>query len=583
MINKIGEIPTKPGIYFFKDAKNQIIYIGKAKSIRKRVRSYFSSTHLKDPKTKVLVKNISKIDYLVVRSETEALLTEANLIKQHKPRYNVYLKDDKTFPYIKITNDDYPKIEIIRSKNLQKDKHIYFGPYSDAKYLRKVMKLINRIFPETNENYRKLKIASRPSKDVYLSIIKKIILFLKGRSNEVRDKIYSQMKLASENMMYEDAAKYRDQLDVINNFIINEKKISHDFKDRDIICVSSITGLGLAMLIRVRNGHLIGTNKFNMKINNDNDINGNTKIFIQQYYSYTTDFPTEVLLDIDVDKKDKLETWLTDIKKSNIKILNPKRGEKKELVKMCRKNCDLHLNEIVIKNKTSTDYLSKKIKSLKNALNIDTYPRRIEAFDISHISGNFQVGGMVSYKDGVPYKKDYRKFRIKHKKGNNDYLSISEVIFRRYSRIKNSNGVFPDLILIDGGKGQLSSAKKSLDSLNLHFIPVIALAKKIEEVFIPNSNNPLSISKISPGLLLLREIRDEVHRFSVKYHRSLRNKNLLQSKLLKIKGIGENRFKDLINTYGSLSNIKNKTEIEIFRDTKIPIDICRAIAEEMKD
>tara|TARA_Y100000768_G_scaffold341241_1_gene285603 strand:- start:4814 stop:6565 length:1752 start_codon:yes stop_codon:yes gene_type:complete len=583
MIDIIGEMPTKPGIYFFKDAKSQIIYIGKAKSIRKRVRSYFTSTHLKDPKTKVLVKNISKIDYLVVRSETEALLTEANLIKQHKPRYNVYLKDDKTFPYIKITNDDYPKIEIIRSKNLQRDKHIYFGPYSDAKYLRKVMKLINRIFPETNENYRKLKISFRPSKDVYQSIIKKIILFLKGRSNEVRDKILSQMNHASENMMYEDAAKYRDQLDIINNFIMNEKKISHDFRDRDIICVSSSKGFGLAMLIKIRNGHLIGTNKFNMKINNDNDIRGNTKIFIQQYYSNTSDFPQEVLLDIDINKKDKLEIWLSDLKKTNLKILNPKRGEKKELVIMCRKNCDLHLNEIIVKNKTSLDYLSKKIKSLKKSLNIDTYPRRIEAFDISHISGKFQVGGMVSYKDGLPYKKDYRKFRIKHKKGNNDYLSISEVIFRRYSRIKNSNGVFPDLILIDGGKGQLSSAKKSLVSLKLDFIPVIALAKKIEEVFIPNSTNPLSISKTSPGLLLLREIRDEVHRFSVKYHRSLRTKSLLQSRLLKIKGIGENRFKVLINTYGSLSVIKKKTKMEIFRDTRIPIDICRSVVQEIKD
>ena len=583
MIDKIVKIPTKPGIYFFKDTNNQIIYIGKAKSLRKRVRSYFSSSIKTDPKTRVLVKNISKIDYLIVRTETEALLTEANLIKQHKPRYNVYLKDDKTFPYIKISNDDYPKIEIIRSKNLQKDKHIYFGPYSDAKYLRKVMKLINRVFPETNENYRRLKITSPPSKDIYQSIIKKIILFLKGRSNEVRDKIYSEMKQASENMMYEDAAKFRDQLNIINNFIMNEKKISHDFKDRDIICVSTNSGTALAMMIRVRNGHLIGSNKFNIKIHNDDDISEITKIFLQQYYSSTFDLPQEVLVDVDINEKSELETWLSDLKKTKVKIFKPIRGEKKELVKMCRKNCDLHIKEVVIKKSNSFDHISKKITSLKKSLNIETYPKRIEAFDISHISGNFQVGGMVSYIDGKPCKKEYRKFKINHKQGNNDYLSISEVIFRRYSRIKNENGVFPDLILIDGGKGQLSSAKKSLVSLKLDHIPVIALAKKIEEVFIPDSNNPLSISKTSPALLLLREIRDEVHRYSIKFHRSLRSKSLFQSKLTKIRGVGKKRFENLISKYGSLSELKKKTEIEISRDTKIPIDICRNIVREMKD
>ena len=583
MQDLIREIPKKPGIYFFKNKANQIIYIGKAKSIQNRVRSYFSSIHRKDPKTQVLIKNIAHIDYLVVRSEGEALLTEANLIKQHKPRYNVYLKDDKTFPYIRITNEDYPKIEIIRIKNLQKDEHDYYGPYTDVKYLRKIIKSINRIFPETNESFTHLKITDIPSKEEYQSIIKKITLFLKGRSSEVRDAIKNSMINASDKMFYEEAAKYRDQLEAINNFMLNEKKITHDFMDRDIICVSSYDKYGISMLIRIRNGHLVGQNRFNMKINNDSDISGNTESFIQQHYSNTMDYPKEILIDTDIKNKEKIQKWLSELKKSSIRILNPKKGEKKGLVEMCRKNADLQLQEIISQKYKNKEVVSKKIKSLKKDLNLDVYPSNIEAFDISHISGKFQVGGMVSFKNGAAYKSGYRKFKIKHNFENNDFLSISEVIFRRYSRMKDTNEIFPDLILIDGGKGQLSAAKQSLDKLELNFIPVVALAKKLEEVYVPESNNPLSINKTSSGLFLLREIRDEVHRFAVKYHRSLRSKKLLQSKILKIRGVGVNRFETLIGKYKSLSKIKTQSPSEISKETNIPIDICKRIIKELNN
>ena len=583
MQDLIREIPKKPGIYFFKNKANQIIYIGKAKSIQNRVRSYFSSIHRKDPKTQVLIKNIVHIDYLVVRSEGEALLTEANLIKQHKPRYNVYLKDDKTFPYIRITNEDYPKIEIIRIKNLQKDEHDYYGPYTDVKYLRKIIKSINRIFPETNESFTHLKITDIPSKEEYQSIIKKITLFLKGRSSEVRDAIKNSMINASEKMLYEEAAKYRDQLEAINNFMLNEKKITHDFMDRDIICVSSYDKYGISMLIRIRNGHLVGQNRFNMKINNDSDISGNTESFIQQHYGNTMDYPKEILIDTHIKNKEKIQKWLSGLKKSSIRILNPKKGEKKGLVEMCRKNADLQLQEIISQKYKNKAVVSKKIKSLKKDLNLDVYPSNIEAFDISHISGKFQVGGMVSFKNGTAYKSGYRKFKIKHNFENNDFLSISEVIFRRYSRMKDANEIFPDLILIDGGKGQLSAAKQSLDKLELNFIPVVALAKKLEEVYVPESNNPLSINKTSPGLFLLREIRDEVHRFAVKYHRSLRSKKLLQSKILKIKGVGVNRLEALIRRYKTLSKIKTQSPSKISKETNIPIDICKRIIKELNN
>ena len=581
MQSLLGKMPNKPGIYFFKDKKDQVIYIGKAKSLRNRVRSYFSSINKKDTKTQILVRNIADIDYLVVRSEAEALLTEANLIKEHKPRYNVFLKDDKTFPYIRVTNDDYPKIEIIRIKNLQKDQHTYFGPYTDIKYLRKVMKCINRVFPETNETFTHLKIISTPLKEEYQEVVKKIILFLRGRSSEVRDTIKAEMNQASKDMKYEEAAKCRDQLKAIESFMLNEKKITHDFTDRDIICISSKEKLGISILIRIRNGHLIGQNRFNMSINDESDISGNTQTFIQQHYSSTMDYPKEILIDVDIKDKEKLQIWLSNLKKSSLKILKPQRGERQELVEMCRKNADLQLKDFLDKKNKRNKIISRKIKSLRKDLNLKKNPLKIEAFDVSHISGKFQVAGMVSFKNGIAYKSGYRKFKIKHDFENNDYLSISEVVFRRYSKLKKENGVLPDLILIDGGKGQLHSAKKSLDKLELGFIPVIALAKRLEEVYSVESNSPLSIKKTSPGLLLLREIRDEVHRFSINYHRFIRSKKMLKSKILEIKGMGSQRFEKLMNCYESLSQIKTKSALKIFKDTKIPISICKKIITEL--
>jgi len=581
MRDLIGKMPNKPGIYFFKDKKDQTIYIGKAKSLRKRVRSYFTSTDKKDAKTQVLVRNITNIDYLVVRSETEALLTEANLIKQHRPRYNVFLKDDKTFPYIRITNEDYPKIEIIRMKNLQKDEHTYFGPYTDIRYLRKVMRSIYRIFPETNETLTHLKVADIPSKRDYQEVIKKISLFLKGRSGDVRDTIKYEMAEASKNMEYEEAAKYRDQLEAVENFMLNEKKVTHDFMDRDIVCTSSEGNSGVSILIRVRNGHLVGRNRFNMSVNDDRDVSGNTQSFIQQHYASTMDYPKEILLDTDVDNKDRLQAWLSSLKKGSIKILNPQRGEKRELVQMCRKNADLQLREIVAKKIKRKEGFSKKIESLKKDLNLDITPSIIEAFDISHISGKFQVGGMVCFKNAIPYKGGYRKFKINHNFENNDYLSMSEAVSRRYSRLKKEDGKFPDLILIDGGKGQLRAAKKTLDKLGLGFIPIIALAKRLEEVYTIESKSPLSISKTSPGLFLLREIRDEVHRFSISYHRSIRSKNLLKSKILEIKGVGAQRFQMLMNQYKSLSKIKTVSALKISKETSIPVNLCKRIIKEL--
>ena len=579
--DRISSVPTSPGIYFFKDKKKQTIYIGKAKSLRKRVRSYFTSTDKKDAKTQVMVRHIVDIDWMVVRSETEALLTEANLIKEHKPRYNVFLKDDKTFPYIRITNEDYPKIEIMRMKNLKKDGHTYFGPYTDTYYLRQVLKSIHQIFPQTNQTLKHLRISFKDgediSKDDYNDMIQKIKMFLKGRSAEVRIGIKDKMDNASQNMHYEEAAQFRDQLKAIDSFIDSQKKVSHDFMDRDIICLSSEGKAAVCILIRIRNGHLIGRNRFFMNITDDTDVAGNIQSFILQHYSSSMDYPKEILLEVDVEDKDSLEIWLSANKKGNLKILNPQRGEKRELVEMCRKNADLQLKELLAKKIKRKEVVSKTIESLQDDLDMQAPPRRIEAFDNSNIQGKHPVAGMVCFIDGKPRKGEYRKFNIKTVKGIDDFAMMHEVVSRKYKRALDEGTSLPDLILIDGGKGQLSAAKNALDSLGLDYIPIIGLAKRLEEVFKPGLSDPQSIAKTSPGLFLLRKIRDEVHRYAITFHRSKRDKEMTQSIFESIKGMGKAKVKKLWVEFESLDKIKKASVEEIRKALKVSDRIAKDI------
>lgn len=602
--DKISSVPTSPGIYFFKNKKEQIIYIGKAKSLRKRVRSYFSGTDRKDAKTQVMVRHITDIDWLVVRSETEALLSEANLIKEHKPRYNVFLKDDKTFPYIKITNESYPRIEIMRMKNLQKDKHIYFGPYTDTYYLREVLSSIHKIFPlrtcsfDINDQSIKdkkhsvcldyhIKRCEGPCEGLvpqknYSQMIDKIKLFLRGRSGDVRFGIEEKMRQASEDLCYEDAAKFRDQLSAIDSFTSKQKKLSHDFMDRDLICIAAKGSSAVCILIRIRNGHLVGRNRFAINIADVSDYAGNMQSFILQHYSSSMDYPKEILLEVDVKDRENLEVWLSGNKKANLKILNPQRGEKRELVKMCRKNADLHLKEIIAKKIKRKEVISKTVESLQSDLDMQVPPRRIEAFDNSNIHGKHAVAGMVCFIDGKPRKGEYRKFNIKTVKGIDDFATMHEVVTRKYKRALDEGGSLPDLILVDGGKGQLSAAKSALDGLGLGYISIIGLAKRLEEVFKPGISQAQSIAKTSPGLFLLRKIRDEVHRFAISFHRKKRDKKMILSIFDGIRGMGKTRVKRLWSVFDSLKDIQKASPKQLVSALKIPEKLAKEIIKISK-
>ena len=586
--NLYKNIPSNPGVYFFKDKTNQIIYIGKAKNLKKRVSSYFNKKNL-NSKNKLMVSKAVKVESLIVKNEVEALITEANLIKIHKPRYNISMKDDKTFPYIMITSEPYPRVEIIRRKNLYKDKNIYFGPYTDINYLRSVVKIIHQIFPIRTCSYLINKNAIENKKiDVcldyhikkcdgpceglvtekyYNNMIAQIIRFLKGKNKYVKIYLNNLMSKASNQFKYEAAARIRDQISSLEQFEKKQTKVTQKFVNRDLITISYKDHYGIGLVMRIRNGLLVGREKFDLKISSDFIIKDEIDKFIVQYYQITMDFPSEIITNHQIENKSNIEDWLRSKKKSNITIINPLKGEKKHMLDICIKNNDLLLKELLIKKLKRKEYIPKILSELMNDLNMALLPRRIEAFDNSNIQGSSPVAGMVCFIDGKPSKKDYRKFNIKSVEGIDDFESMREVVYRRYLRLLNENHKLPDLILIDGGKGQLSAAKSSLDKLGLGYITVIGIAKKLEEVYLPGFSEPQNISKTSPSLYLLRRIRDEVHRFAITFHRQKRDKSMYKSTISDIKGIGKKRIQSIWNNYDSLkelskdskSNIRNKT------------------------
>ena len=596
---KLSQIPKSPGVYFFRDGKGEIIYIGKAKVLKNRVRSYFNSPKGKDPKTLVMVKNIADLEWLVMRSEVEALLTEANLIKEHKPRYNVFLKDDKTFPYIRITNEPYPRVEIIRQKNLTKDDHNYFGPYTDSGYLREILRVIHKIFPLRTCTYHidsntiqagKIKICldyhikrcdgpceGLVTEKEYGEMINQIKGFLKGRNGEIKSYLQTQMDSSSKNMKYEEAARYRDQLNAVIQFTRKQKKASQDFKDRDVVAVSAENSYGVGVVMRIRNGHIMGREKFNLKVHDPDSHATNLSQFMLQYYSSTIDVPEEVLVECIFDEIIEYEKWLKGIRKKRVQILIPEKGEKRKLVEISKRNADLLLGELRLKQAKRKELRTKPVLQLQEDLGMEVPPRRIEAFDNSNIQGSNPVAGMVCFIDGKPRKSEYRKFHIKTVDGIDDFASMHEVVNRRYTRQLDEKNPLPDLILIDGGKGQLSAAKSALDALGLGYVPVIGLAKRLEEVFKPGMSEPQNIAKTSPGLHLLRAIRDEVHRFAITFHRKTRKKDMTKSIFEDIPGMGKKRIQKLWQEFESLEVIQNASINELKKKTGFSEKLCEAI------
>ena len=592
---KLKQIPMKPGVYLFRDFKNKVIYVGKAKILRNRVKSYFRKNQT-DVKVEVLVSKIVDIEWIITDTEVEALLLENNLIKEYYPKYNIALKDGKSYPFIRITNELFP--QIFTTRNIIKDGSKYFGPYTDGKRLKKTMKIINKIFPirkckykidrETIEN-KKIKLCLQyqmgncggvcqglVEEDEYKEMVDAIIRFLNGKTDNIIQKINRRMINASEDLEYEKAARYRNQLKILNQYNNKQNIIQVDFKSRDIIVASVMENDAVVVLFRLREGNLIGREKFYLKNIHDQKPTIVMKNFMRSYYSDTTFIPKEIFVNIE-DEIELFEEYLLKIAEHSVKIIKPERGKKAKLWTLAQKNADMLLKELMLQKLKLENEPTKMVQALQEALNLSVPPIKIEGFDISHIQGKFTVASMVFFENGRPKKSEYRRYKIKSVDRSDDYASMKEVVYRRYKRLLDENKMLPDLILIDGGKGQLNVAKKILDELDLHNMPIIGLAKRLEEVFIPGYSKAQNIPKASPAVILLRKIRDEAHRFAITYHRNKRDKDITKSILDITPGIGEKRKNILLKEFGSVKNLKKHSTKEISEKTGVSEKIVKRI------
>jgi len=595
---KLKQIPTHPGVYQFFNSDGKIIYIGKAKNLRNRVRSYFQSKKHQMAKTISLVKNIDNLDWIVVRNEVEALMTEANLIKAHRPRYNIDLKDDKAYPFIRITKEPYP--QVLLTRKIVRDGSKYYGPFTDVGRLRMTLKALHKVFPIRSCSYylddkvvteKKVKLCldyhinkcegpceGLVSQDHYQEMVDRIEDFMKGKTKRTEAHITVLMKEASSNQKYEEAAMYRDQLEAMRSFKERQSHVATDFEERDVVALAREDNLGVAVIIRIRNGRIFSREKLSLQGLDEND-GATLQTVISRFYMDSDFVPKEISLQLNPSDEKDLIQWLKEKRKGAVHFLYPQKGEKAKELRVTMQNAKLLLGEWIINREKRKEQVPKMLGQLQEDLNLDVPPKRIEAFDISHLGGTNTVASLVCFIDAKPRKTDYRKFNVKTVSGIDDFAAMREVVYRRYKRVKEEEKTFPDLILIDGGKGQLSMAVSALRELGLDYIPVIGLAKRLEEVFVPGNPEAQSIHKQSPGLILLRRIRDEAHRFAITFQRQKRNKDMVLSVFSQIPGMGKKRLEKLLQIFDGPEAIAKLTPEVINGETGIPLKIGKEIVK----
>lgn len=578
--DKLNTLPTKPGIYQFLDPKGQILYVGKANNLRSRVKSYFQKSRYLDPRLMIMVKKVSDLEFIITDSDVEALILEANLIREHKPRYNINLKDDKSFPYIRITAEDFP--QVFPTRRMIRDGSHYFGPYTNVKDMRNALATLKRIFAIRSCKYNltpdiveKKKVAlcldyyinkckgpcqDLQNKEDYLHMIERVKEFLRGKTSRLQIELEKEMQELAAEQKYEDAARIRDKIDILEKYRNSQKIVMSDSKDRDIFAMASEDDDACAVIFKIREGKVINRVHYYLSSVLHKKPDEILEQFINQYYTRTEELPREILLMEQIERHDIIEKWLSSRIDRPVKIIIPKAGEKKKLIRMCEKNAHYLLEELKLQKMKARNFVPHVINSLQRDLRLSKPPRRIECFDISNLQGSDPVASMVCFIDGRPKKSEYRKFAIKSKSTPDDFAMMREVIHRRYSRLIKEKKGFPDLIVIDGGKGQLSSAWSVLDELKITDQPIIGLAKRLEEIFFPGISDAQMLPRTSSSLKLLQQIRDEAHRFAITFHRQKRKKRTITSDLDQISGIGPKRRNGLLKKFGSVKKIK---ELEI--------------------
>ncbi|MEI3651101.1 MAG: excinuclease ABC subunit UvrC [Dolichospermum lemmermannii FEM_B0920] len=602
--NRLGEIPPEPGVYLLRDGSDRLIYIGKSRKLRSRVRSYFRDSTNKTERINTMVKLVTEIEFIVTDTEGEALALEANLIKQHQPYFNVLLKDDKKYPYLCITwSEEYPRIFITRKRQLGKAKDKYYGPYTDSGLLREIVHLCKKIFPLRQRPQPLFKDRPCLNYDIgrcpgvcqklvstveYAKIVQKVAMVFQGRTQELIDILTAQMETAAEELNFENAAKIRDQIVALKSLNAAQKvSLPDDTISRDAIALAADDQHAYIQLFQIRAGQLVGRLAFVAE--SHAEPGAILQRVLEEHYqtAESVEIPSEILVQHDLPDSEILSDILTERKGRKVTISNPLRQSKAELIEMVEKNAQYELQRM----QKLGDSNLQATQDLAAILDLPDLPKRIEGYDISHIQGTNAVGSQVVFIDGLPAKQHYRHYKIKNpdiKIGHSDdFASLSEVINRRFRKYiedpklaRLGNADWPDLMMIDGGKGQLSAVVGILQEMNLFAdLRVVSLAKKREEIFLPHSSKPLETDSEQPGVQLLRRLRDEAHRFAVSFHRQQRSDKLKRSHLDEIPGLGQNRQKLLLAHFRSLDYIRQATTTQL---TEVP-GIGSRLAQEIYD
>jgi excinuclease ABC subunit C len=607
----LKSLPTKPGVYIYKNAAGKVIYVGKAINLRSRVRSYFHESSQQVPKTRSLVKEIADLEFIVAGSELEALLLENTLIKKHQPRFNVRLKDDKRYPYIKVHwQNPFPRVTTTRQ--VLEDGARYFGPYTDAQAAYQTLDLVRRIFPyltctrvitghdERACLYYHIGRCSAPcigavNQAEYRAIIQGLCDFLSGHTAPVVADLQRRMQEASEALDFEKAALIRDQLQDIEHVVEKQKVMGTELTDQDIIAFARDNSDTCVQVFFIRDGRLIGREYFLLDGAAGEDDRAVLSSFIKQFYDQVTTVPPEILLPQEVDEVLIIRDWLRGKRGADVTLKVPRRGQKRELVKMAAENAAETLAHLRAQWQADEAKQSDALAELQQSLNLPKPPARVECFDVSTLQGTHTVTSMVVFVKGVPRKSDYRRFKIQGVKGQDDFASMQEALRRRFKRMQdagyqlqsdpgkkddyNAWSLLPDLLVVDGGKGQLNAALQVLDEFELRdAVPIVGLAKREEEIFLPGQSESVLLPRNSQGLFLMQRIRDEAHRFAVEYHRKLRDQRGLASQLDEVPGVGPRRRQALLKTFGSLDAIRAASVDEL---AAVP-GMTRNAAEQVK-
>ncbi len=598
--------PTRPGCYVFKNAEGEAIYVGKAASLRARLRSYFTSLDRQPAKVRVMMSHAVDYETIVTDSELEALILENNLIKERRPKYNVRLRDDKQYPYLCITQSE-PFPRLIRVRRTRKDGNLYFGPYADSGALNETLGVLKKLFPYRScdltipdEAEAPEPVLDRPcleyfikrciapcvryaGREEYRAVIEQVMLFLQGKHGEILKGLREKMNAAAEELDFERAARFRDQISAVERVVERQKITSLGTADQDILAVAQDDSEACVEIFHVREGKIIGQEPYFLEIA-ESEPAETLSSFVQQYYERATHVPRELMLQYEVDDAGVLRQWLGGLRHGAVSFTVPRIGEKRKLIELVADNAREALEQRKLRWMNDAQKTTGALLELQNELGLTELPNRIECYDISNIQGTSAVGSMVVFEHGKPKNNEYRRFKIKTVDGSNDFGMMAEMIGRRFRRHEmdaedESFGSLPDLIIVDGGKGQLHAARDALREVGQQDLAIVSLAKRLEEIFVPGRGNSVLLPRTSQALYLVQRIRDEAHRFAITYHRNIRGKKAVASQIDTVPGVGPARRKALIKTFGSVRGIKAASLEEI---SAVP-GMTEKLAETIKE